>query len=108
METERMETEGLLTESVKTPEPYIFFNDPGHGWLQVRKAELVELGIADKISSYSYMNATFAYLEEDCDAGVFLRAKYGEDVSFATLEKQGVLKERYGCGFVRHYPHYQV
>lgn len=51
-----------------------FFNDPQHGWCKVKIAELIELGIADKISRYSYMRGDYAYLEEDCDATRYFRA----------------------------------
>lgn len=53
---------------------YVFTSDPGHGWLRVPMAELVEMGIADKISPYSYIshNRRFAYLEEDCDFSTFI------------------------------------
>lgn len=53
---------------------YIFTSDPGHGWLRVPMAELVALGIADKISTYSYVSVDhrFAYLEEDCDFSTFI------------------------------------
>ncbi len=51
---------------------YKFYADPGHGWLKVSKLELAILGIADQISEYSYMRATYAYLEEDCDAPLFI------------------------------------
>lgn len=54
---------------------YDYFTDPGHGWLKVKKSELVALGIADKISSYSYERGEWAYLEEDCDMGAFFNAK---------------------------------
>lgn len=54
---------------------HTFFSDPGHGWLEVQVAELHELGIAEKISGYSYLNGELAYLEEDCDLSVYLRAK---------------------------------
>ena len=53
---------------------YKLHTDPGHGWLAVRRKELVELGIADKISRYSYVKGETAYLEEDCDLAVFLKA----------------------------------
>ena len=53
---------------------YTFHCDPGHGWLAVPLAEIRKLGIADKISSYSYMSGGMAYLEEDCDAPVFIKA----------------------------------
>jgi len=46
--------------------------DPGHGWFSVSQKDILELGIADKISPYSYMNHTRAFLEEDCDATLFL------------------------------------
>jgi hypothetical protein len=44
-----------------------FYSDPGHGWVKILKSRLVELGIADSISSYSYERGDWAYLEEDCD-----------------------------------------
>ena len=44
-----------------------FYSDPGHGWAKVKKSFLVKLGIADKITTYSYMRGEYAYLEEDCD-----------------------------------------
>ena len=54
---------------------YKFFSDPGHAWLEVEKKELETLGIASKISGYSYMKRNKAYLEEDCDAGLFIKTK---------------------------------
>lgn len=53
-----------------------FIEDPGHGWLEVDKVDLVTLGIADKISHFSYQRGPTGkvYLEEDCDASVFLDA----------------------------------
>lgn len=51
---------------------YTYHTDPGHGWLEVGIDELLVLGIADKISSYSYMNGGKAYLEEDCDMALFM------------------------------------
>lgn len=53
---------------------YKWYTDPGHAWLQVPKAVLKELGIQHKISGYSYMKDADAYLEEDCDAGIFVDA----------------------------------
>jgi hypothetical protein len=52
----------------------IHHNDPGHGWIAVKRKELEELGIADKISRFSYQNGGTVYLEEDCDLGVYLQA----------------------------------
>ena len=50
------------------------FADPGHAWARFPKARLVKLGIADKISCYSYQNGTNAFLEEDCDLSVLITA----------------------------------
>ena len=49
-----------------------FYEDPAHGWLKVKKDELVELGIADKISGYSFQKGDWAYLEEDSDATLYM------------------------------------
>jgi hypothetical protein len=54
---------------------YIFFSDPGHGWIKVSRAEINKLGIGDKISRCSYQRGNFVYLEEDGDATLFSRTK---------------------------------
>ena len=59
---------------------YMFFSDAGHGWLRVKRAELEALGIADKISTYSYARENWVYLEEDCDFSCFLAAKGRDNV----------------------------
>ena len=56
---------------------YRFYSDAGHGWLRVKLAELDALGIRDDISAFSYADSVYAYLEEDCDMGAFMVAKYG-------------------------------
>jgi hypothetical protein len=52
-------------------------NDPGHGWLKVPMWELKALGIMDKITPYSFISdaGKLAYLEEDCDATTYLKAR---------------------------------
>ena len=57
---------------------YIFHTDPGHGWLAVPMAELEAMPEVRKaISDCSYVSndGQTAYLEEDCDAVIFLYAK---------------------------------
>ena len=54
---------------------YTFHQDPGHGWLAVKRQELVDLGIHEQISHYSYQRGKTVYLEEDCDLQIFLAAK---------------------------------
>ena len=51
-----------------------FYSDPGHGWLKTTRAELKKYGIEDKISPYSYQRGDNVYLEEDCDAGIYINA----------------------------------
>jgi len=62
---------------------YNFHQDPGHGWIEVPMSEIERLCIADQISPYSYRKGATAYLEEDCDASVFLRAKEARGEAFA-------------------------
>lgn len=50
------------------------FIDPAHSWLKVRRQDLEELDIADKITAYSYQRGDYAYLEEDTDMTTFLNA----------------------------------
>jgi len=56
---------------------YDFYSDGGHGWLKVPITELERLQIQNQISSASYMRKGSSYLEEDCDAGIFIDAKQG-------------------------------
>ena len=44
-----------------------FHQDPGHGWLCVKRSELEDLGIADRITSFSYQKNQSVYLQEDLD-----------------------------------------
>lgn len=54
---------------------YDFYSDAGHGWLKVRRSEIDELGLTNKITSYSYQNKEYVYLEEDYDMNLFFEAK---------------------------------
>ena len=53
-----------------------YLQDPGHGWIAADMDHVKRLGIADKISAYSYLSrdGKVAYLEEDCDAGRYIEA----------------------------------
>lgn len=82
---------------------YNFIEDPGHGWLEVPVTELHRLGIANKISAYSYRNGAMAYLEEDCDMGTFADAKRAHGETFGIPD----LKTRYEDPTpIRSYPRY--
>jgi hypothetical protein len=64
-----------------------FYSDPGHGWGAVKRRVLFDLGIADKISTYSYQKGNTVYLEEDCDLGVLIGALKAAGVSVQLEEK---------------------
>ena len=69
-----------------------YHTDPGHGWLQVDKALLNDLNIAHKISDYSYQcNNNYAYLEEDCDAGILLDALKARNIEFEIIRTYSTL-----------------
>ena len=76
---------------------YDFYSDPGHGWLHVKLDELVELGIADKISGYSYIKGNDVYLEEDCDMTHFMNAMEAKGVQI----KLAFINERERNSFIR-------
>ena len=59
---------------------YKAYSDNEHGWLRVPKKELKELGLMDRISSYSYEDKEYIYLEEDLDADLFLNCKKEKDI----------------------------
>ena len=64
---------------------YKYYSDPGHSWLQVPFTEIMRLNLVNKISAWSYSNGANLYLEEDCDAPLFLQAKKdmtGEPVQY--------------------------
>jgi hypothetical protein len=63
-----------------------FFADPAHGWGEVPMSMIKELGIADKISHYSYMKGEMAYLEEDCDLSLFINALEAKGVPYEFAE----------------------
>jgi hypothetical protein len=51
------------------------FSDPAHGWLRVDVQSVESLGLSYKsFSPFSYRYAHWLFLEEDCDAGLFINA----------------------------------
>jgi len=70
-----------------------FHADRGHGWLEVPRAHIDELGLADQISAYSYAMASthkragMVYLEEDCDASLYLDAAKAAGYTLHIVEK---------------------
>lgn len=50
------------------------YEDPSHGWLAVPMQWLEQLGIVGKISAFSFLKGSTAYLEEDGDMSEFYKA----------------------------------
>lgn len=51
-----------------------YYQDPGHGWVKISLEKLKTLGIDKNISYFSYTRKNYAYLEEDCDLSVLIKA----------------------------------
>lgn len=62
-----------------------FISDPGHGWLAVPLADVLRLGIEPSEYSFISDDGQTAYLEEDCDASLFIDAS-GIDPSLIRYE----------------------
>lgn len=78
------------------------YQDPGHGWLAVKMDLIRKLGILGKISPYSYAKGQTVYLEEDCDASVFLDA-----AKAAGFEVEVVGKNTNKSSPIRSYPSFR-
>jgi len=52
---------------------YLFIIDDGHGWLRVPMSKLINRKTGEQYTEYSYTDGQYAYLEEDCDASMFVR-----------------------------------
>lgn len=81
----------------------IYYTDPGHGWFKVKRSVLHNLGIADKISNYSYQRGEYVYLEEDCDAFELYQALKQQDTVLCFTTKQSNTDSR-----IRSYERYQA
>ena len=72
-----------LNRNGSAEHPYTFHEDAGHGWLAVPLGDLKGLNL--DISTFSYTDGKYVYLEEDADAPAFEKAykeKYGADPVF--------------------------
>jgi hypothetical protein len=81
----------------------LYYTDPGHGWLRVPLKTLTKLGIADKITSFSYKRTEYAYLEEDQDMTTFLLAMNEKGVEVARKNRNTNRESR-----IRKYESYTV
>ena len=80
-----------------------YHQDPGHGWIEVPMSEVRRLGIAPKISEYSYRKGEKAYLEEDCDASLFVDAAKRAGVDVLPIDRHSSVNS-----FIRRLPRFTV
>ena len=88
-----------VTNKKPAPANYKHITDAGHGWLSVPIQDVMDAGIADQISSCSYISRTRVYLEEDCDAALFLKAANIDGLSIKSTYSE--------CSKVRTYAAYK-
>jgi len=63
------------------------YSDPAHAWGKVKRQVLINLGIAELISPYSYQYKDNVYLEEDCDLRVLHDTLIKLDTNIKFVEK---------------------
>jgi hypothetical protein len=96
------EFEEVIVAGQKATKRYAFHEDPGHGWLEVTRQDLIDLGIDQDVSPYSYQNGQNVFLEEDCDMTLFFKAyekKFGEKPETMYFYEENTP--------IRRYQHYQ-
>ena len=82
---------------------FTFISDPGHGWLKVPIKLLQQLGIAHKITAWSFQRTPYAYLEEDCDMQLFVRAY---EKQFGHKPDDGTYTHSSKSSKIRSYPYF--
>lgn len=63
------------------------YSDPAHAWAKVKRQVLINLGIANKISRYSYQLRDNVYLEEDNDLYLLQQTLDAQGVRLKYVEK---------------------
>lgn len=64
-----------------------YFTDPGHGWIEVPVQMLKDLGIVNKITTYSYRKGNTAFLEEDCDSSLLIQELTKNNITYTLNQK---------------------
>lgn len=66
---------------------FTYHYDAGHGWLEVHIYDAYDVGLdVDSFTSYSYQAGQMLFLEEDQDAGTFIKAYENHGRTFKTRE----------------------
>ena len=94
--------ENANKNGMKKVKKLMMFEDPGHGWCRVRRAEKLFQKVAKEITSYSYQRGDYVYLEEDYDLGLYYKAcvEAGYEIEWV----YNVARER--MSKIRSYQHY--
>jgi hypothetical protein len=50
-----------------------YHTDPSHGWIKVSLKDKVLQSILKEVSPFSYVSNTSIFLEEDCDASLYIQ-----------------------------------
>ena len=67
---------------------FTFHTDPGHGWLEVSASALASVDLSPSdFSAYSFQQGSVVYLEEDCDANIFIMAHESKHGPISVVEK---------------------
>lgn len=82
---------------------YDFYADQAHGWLKVKRSELIDLNILSEITGYSYQKNDYVYLEEDQDLSTFIRAMEAKNVQVQFMEHYSSRESR-----IRYYNNFQA
>ena len=79
------------------------YTDPGHGWGAVKRTVLTDLGIANRVTAYSYQRGQSVYLEEDCDLSLLIGALRERGVTPEWVEHHTDRRSP-----IRSYDHYRA
>lgn len=63
-----------------------FYSDAGHGWLAVKRELLEQFGLLSKVTHYSYQKGETVYLEEDCDASLFIEYLMANNIAYGITQ----------------------
>tara|TARA_Y100000034_G_scaffold33928_1_gene41518 strand:+ start:25301 stop:25573 length:273 start_codon:yes stop_codon:yes gene_type:complete len=62
------------------------YADPGHAWVKVTRQDLIDLGIEDKVSRFSYQKGENCYLEEDADLSLLVDTLKAKGIPYKFYE----------------------
>lgn len=93
-------------EKMKIKQKYTWYCDSGHAWLKVTRSDLNKLGIENKISNYSFIKGDNVYLEEDCDATIFIK-EFQKQYNIV-LEAKNFTEKFSKSSSCRNYPRYKT